>query len=126
MRVLGGVAAIFLISAANGATVVAQTSRSVTFDLVKPGSTPGAFACAVTGPGGPARWVVTQGAAEGGVRRMLAQTSQVPDASRLPYCLLKTFRGADVDIVVLIRPMSGDRARAGGIVWRAQDGQNYY
>ncbi len=125
MRVRGGVAAIFLISAANGAAE-AQTSRSVTFDFVKLGSAPAAFACAVTGPGGPARWVVAQGTAEGGVRRVLAQTSQVPDASRMPYCLLKGYRGADVDIVVLVRPVSGDRAQAGGIVWRAQDAQNYY
>ncbi len=125
MRVVRRVAAIFLISAANGAAADAQTSRSVTFDFVKPGSTPDAFACAVTGPGGPARWVVTQGAAEGGVRRVLAQTSQAPDASRVPYCLLKAYRGADVDVVVLIRPVSGDRAQAGGLVWRAQDGQNY-
>jgi hypothetical protein len=104
----------------------AQTSRSVTFDFLRPGSVPGAFDCDVTGPGGPGRWVVIQAMAEGGIRRVLAQTSQVADASRIPYCLLKNYRGADVDVVVLIRPVSGDRAQAGGLVWRAQDRQNYY
>ena len=104
----------------------AQGSRSVTFDFQRPGSAPGAFDCDVTGPGGPARWVVTQAMAEGGIRRVLAQTSQVADASRLPHCLLKNYRGADVDIVVLIRPVSGERAQAGGLVWRALDKQNYY
>ncbi len=89
MRILNGVAATFLILAANSAAAGAQTSRSVTFDFVKLGSAPGAFACAVTGPGGPARWVVAQGTAEGGVRRVLAQTSQVPHARRMPYCLPK-------------------------------------
>jgi hypothetical protein len=104
----------------------AQSSRSVTFDFLKPGSAPGAFDCGVTGPGGPGRWVVTQAMAEGGIRRVLAQTSQVADASRVPYCLLRNYRGADVDVVVLIRPVSGERAQAGGLVWRAQDAQNYY
>ncbi|HEY7610927.1 MAG TPA: hypothetical protein VIF14_16985 [Alphaproteobacteria bacterium] len=112
-------------SAAAGAAD-AQSSRSVTFDFLKPGSEPGAFACDVTGPGGPARWVVTQAMAEGGIRRVLAQTSQVADASRMPHCLLRNYRGGDVDVVVLIRPVSGGRAQAGGLVWRAQDKQNYY
>ena len=104
----------------------AQSSRSVTFDFLKPGSGPRAFACDVTGPGGPARWVVTQAMAEGGIRRVLSQTSQVADMSRMPHCLLRNYRGGDVDVVVLIRPVSGDRAQAGGLVWRAQDKQNYY
>ncbi len=104
----------------------AQSSRSVTFDFLRTGSVPGAFDCGVTGPGGPGRWVVTQAMAEGGIRRVLAQTSQVADASRVPHCLLKNYRGGDVDIVVLIRPVSGDRVQAGGIVWRAQDRLNYY
>lgn len=104
----------------------AQGSRSVTFDFLKPGTAPGAFDCGVTGPGGPSRWVVTQAMADGGIRRVLAQTSQVADASRVPHCLLKNYRGADVDVVVLIRPVSGERARAGGIVWRAHDSRNFY
>jgi len=111
-------------AAAGGAS--AQSSRSVTFDFLKPGSVPGAFDCDVTGPGGPGRWVVTQAMAEGGIRRVLAQTSQFADPSRMPHCLLKNYRGAEVDVVVLIRPVSGERAQAGGLVWRAQDKQNYY
>lgn len=104
----------------------AQSSRSVTFDFLKPGTAPGAFACDVTGPGGVSRWVVTQSAADGGIRRVLAQTSQVAAPDRLPHCLLKNYRGADVDMVVLIRPVSGERAQAGGLVWRAQDKHSYY
>jgi hypothetical protein len=121
MALAAGAAALAAASLAG-----AQSSRSVTFDFLKPGSEPGAFACDVTGPGGPARWVVTQAMAEGGIRRVLAQTSQVADASRMPHCLLRNYRGGDVDVVVLIRTMSGDRAQAGGLVWRAQDKQNYY
>src|ERR671910_924062 len=75
--------------AALAGPAAAQTSRSVTFDFLKTGSVPGAFDCDVTGPGGPGRWVVIQAMAEGGIRRVLAQTSQVADASRMPYCLLK-------------------------------------
>ncbi|MGH7005071.1 MAG: hypothetical protein ACREIP_14090 [Alphaproteobacteria bacterium] len=105
---------------------VAQGSRSVTFDFQKPGAAPAAFACEVTGPGGPGRWVVTQALAEGGIRRVLAQTSQIAAPDRLPHCVLKNYRGADVDAVVLIRPVSGTRAQAGGIIWRVLDRQNYY
>lgn len=124
MRRVAILSALVLVAWSGGAA--AQSSRSVTFDFLKPGTAPGAFDCGVTGPGGPGRWVVTQATAEGGIRRVLAQTSQVADPSRLPHCLLKNYRGADVDVVVLIRPVSGERAQAGGIVWRAQDRLNYY
>jgi hypothetical protein len=124
MRWWHAVAAVTLVAGAGAAE--AQTSRSVTFDFVKPGTAPGAFACDVTGPGGPGRWVVTQAMAEGGIRRVLAQTSQVPAPDRLPHCLLKNFSAADIEAVVLIRPVSGERAQAGGILWRAQDRLNYY
>ena len=125
MRAWGLVPAAMVWAALAGATY-GQSSRSVTFDFLKPGTAPGAFDCDVTGPGGPSRWVVTQSAADGGIRRVLAQTSQVGAPDRLPHCLLKNYRGADVDVVVLIRPVSGERAQAGGLVWRAQDKQNYY
>jgi hypothetical protein len=104
----------------------AESSRSVTFDFLKPGTAPDALFCDVTGPGGPAQWVVTQATAEGGIRKVLAQTSQIADSARMPHCLLKNYHRADVDIVVLIRPVSGEHAQAGGIVWRAQDKYNYY
>ena len=32
----------------------------------------------------------------------------------------------DVDVVVLVRTVSGTRAEAGGIAWRVLDKQNYY
>jgi hypothetical protein len=115
-----------LAGGAFAAPAEAQSSRSVTFDFLKLGTTPGPFACEVTGPGGPGNWVVTQAPAEGGIRRVLAQTSQVAVPERFPHCLLKGYRAADVEIVVLIRPVSGTRAQAGGIVWRAVDRQNYY
>jgi hypothetical protein len=73
---------IGLAGLAAASAACAQSSRSVTFDFLKPGSVPGAFACDVTGPGGPGRWVVTQAPAEGGIRRVLAQTSQVGDRVR--------------------------------------------
>lgn len=119
-------AGLILAAAAFATGAQAQSSRSVTFDFMRPGAVPAAFACDVTGPGGPARWVVTQALAEGGIRRVFAQTSQVAGADRMPHCLLKGYRGADVDVVVLIRPVSGDRAQAGGLVWHAYDKQNFY
>lgn len=118
--------AILLLGLAWSAAAAAQGSRSVTFDFQKPGTAPAAFECDVTGPGGPGRWVVTQALAEGGIRRVLAQTSQIAAPDRLPHCLLKNYRRADVDVVVLVRTVSGTRAEAGGIAWRVLDKQNYY
>lgn len=115
-----------LLAHAAASAAAAQGSRSVTFDFQKLGTAPGAFDCGVTGPGGPGRWAVTQALAEGGIRRVLAQTSQVAAPDRLPHCVLRNFRGADVDVVVLIRPVSGALAQAGGIAWRMLDKQNFY
>lgn len=104
----------------------AQGSRSVTFDHQKPGTPPGAFDCDVSGPGGPGRWVITQALADGGIRRVLAQTSQVAAPDRLPICVLKNFSRADVNVVALVRTVSGTRTEAGGIAWRVLDRQNFY
>jgi hypothetical protein len=125
-RRLGPAAAIFALGVAAAGAAGAQSTRSVTFDFLKPGAVPHDFACGVSGPGGPARWVVTQAMAEGGIRKVLAQTSQVADAGRMPYCLLRRYSRADVDVVVLVRPVSGDHAQAGGVVWHARDGRNFY
>lgn len=104
----------------------AQSARSVTFDQYRPGTAPGVFACETAGPGLPGRWAVTQALAEGGVRRVFAQTSQAGPPDRVPHCLLRGYRAADVDIVALVKPVSGDIAQAGGIVFRAVDHQNFY
>ncbi|MCW5771052.1 MAG: hypothetical protein KIT16_05395 [Rhodospirillaceae bacterium] len=119
-------AGLIACAALSGGTAQAQSSRSVTFDFMKAGAVPRAFACDTTGPGGPGRWVVTQAMAEGGIRKVFAQTSQVAGQDRMPHCLLKGYRRADVDVVVLIRPVSGDHAQAGGLIWHAADKQNFY
>src|SRR5690606_12692283 len=74
----------------------------------------------------PARWAVTQALAEGGIRRIFAQTSQVASPERLPLCLLRQWDAADVDVAALVRPVSGGPAEAGGRVWRGRDGENFY
>ena len=116
--------AMFTVAAVPSA--LAQGSRSVTFDHQKPGTSPTAFDCDVSGPGGPGRWVITQALADGGIRRVLAQTSQVPSPDRFPICALRDYRRADVDVVALVRPVSGTRVEAGGIAWRVLDRQNFY
>src|SRR5262245_57310911 len=108
------VSVALVLSTAAAGLALGQGSRSVTFDFLKLGTAPSAFDCDVTGPGGPARWVVTQSPAEGGIRRVLAQTSQIAAPDRLPHCLLRNYRGADVDVVALVRPVGGERAQAGG------------
>ncbi len=57
---------------------------------------------------------------------VLAQTSHDSNAGRFPLAI---FDGANVrnsDVSVRIKPVGGQEDRAGGVVWRYRDPNNYY
>jgi hypothetical protein len=107
-----GIAAVAA-SAAAGAQVLR-------FDADPLGAPPAGWTCGVTGRGTP-HWAVSPapGASSG---RVLLQSGR----GTFPWCVLAGAALADGFVQVRFWPVSGREDQAGGVVWRWQDGDNYY
>jgi hypothetical protein len=103
----------------------AQTARTITFDQDKVGAPPQGFSTALTGQGKPGVWVVMKDPApdRGNV---LAQTDAAPTDYRFPVCVLDDVSAKDLDLSVMVKPVTGRGDQAAGLVWRYQDHNNYY
>ena len=80
---------------------------------------------ALLGAGDAPRWRVMRNAgAAGGA--MIGDVSGEAHDVRYPACFFDALAARDLEISVDITPMSGEMDRAGGLIVRAKDDQNYY
>lgn len=98
--------------------VVAET---ITFDQDMVGSVPSGWTAGVTGRGGH-RWSVEADAGAPSKPNVLKQSGQ----GDFPWCVKNGPRFADGYVEMKFKPVSGKDDMAGGVVWRWQDGDNYY
>lgn len=113
-------------SARAAAPPIPANATVFNFDEDKAGKMPQAFTPAITGSGGPMKWMTgfARDAASG--QQMLTQLSSEKISKRYLQLIHKTMTATDVDISVKLRTVRGDLARSGGIVFRQRDGNNYY
>jgi len=105
-----------LVGAARGEAV------KVDFENAAVGSPPPEFSTALTNGGKPGLWVVERN----DPGNALVQKSDDPTSGRFPLCIYDALSARDVDVSVRVKPISGEKDRAGGIVWRYRDPNNYY
>ena len=91
------------------------------FDQARPGTMPAGWECGVTGRGS-SRWVVTADKSAPSAPNVFRQSG----SGTFPWCVKKAASLADGFVEVKFKPELGDQDRAGGLVWRWQDGDNYY
>ena len=103
-------------AAALAATAVAQT-LDFTADTV--GAPPAGWTCGVTGRGTP-KWAVTADPESKG--NVLMQSG----SGTFPWCVRSGTAVTDGSVETTFKPISGREDRAGGVVWRWKDGDNYY
>jgi hypothetical protein len=97
----------------------------ISFSGTQVGSTPSDFEVQRTGNGGPAQWIVVPDAtAQGGLA--LEQASRDKADYRFPLAVYKAFSGANVEVQVRFKPVSGAVDRAGGIAVRLTTPDDYY
>ena len=100
------------------ATAIAETQD---FDKVEVGQLPAGWVAGVTGNGSP-KWAVTEDASAPSQPNVLKQSGE----GTFPWCVKKDASLVDGYVEVKFKPISGSEDQAGGIVWRWQDGDNYY
>jgi len=115
----------FCVFALLSVAVIAE-AQSVDFNKDKAGEPPKGFSTALTGLGKAGVWVVMKDDASPSQGNVLAQTDADATGYRFPLCVYDGLTAKDADISVKIKPVSGKKDQAAGIVWRYRDKDNYY
>lgn len=96
-------------------------SGTVNFDGLPTGAPPPGWKATQTGQG-HARWTVEAEASAPSRPNVLKQSGE----ASFPVCLKRGTHLQDGFVEVKFKPVGGREDRAGGLVWRAKDADNYY
>jgi hypothetical protein len=96
------------------------------FDSDTPGQLPAKFHSAKTGGGTQEKWVVTADPSAPSKPNVMAQTSTDQTDYRFPLLISDEGSFQDLDLSVKFKAVSGSIDRAGGLVFRLKDPNNYY
>jgi len=96
------------------------------FDAGAPGKMPPGWTVAVAHSGGSPHWEILQDPSAPSPPNVLAQVSTGWNDARGPLAILNNVSVKDGDLSVKIKPVGGKHDRAGGLVWRYHDPENYY
>ncbi len=96
------------------------------FDNDAPGQLPAKFHTGKTGGGAPEKWAVTADPTAPSKPNVVAQTSTDQTDYRFPLLIADEGSFQDLDISVKFKAVSGRVDRAGGLVLRLKDPNNYY
>jgi hypothetical protein len=104
-------------------TLISATASAATvnFDDVAPGQLPAGWVGGCTGGGAP-RWSVEKDASAPTQPNVLKQSAE----GRYPWCVKQDASLKDGFVEVKFKALSGKEDQAGGLIWRWQDGDNYY
>ena len=104
----------------------AGKSTVYNFDSDTVGSVPAKFHSARTGQGTEGKWVVMSDATAPSKPNVVAQTSTDTTDYRFPLLIADEGSFNDLELSVRFKPVSGEVDRAGGLVFRLKDANNYY
>ena len=96
-------------------------AETVNFDDTKAGELPAGWLAGNTGSGTP-KWTVETDATAPSKPNVLKQSGE----GTFPWCVKKDISLKDGYVEVKFKPVAGNEDQAGGIIWRWQDGGNYY
>ena len=99
----------------------AVLADTIGFDKDGIGGLPTGWTCGVTGRGSP-KWTVEADTTAPSEPNVLKQSGK----GTFPWCAKKDVAIADGFVEVKFKPLQGREDRAGGLVWRWKDGDNYY
>jgi 3-keto-disaccharide hydrolase len=96
------------------------------FDADSGGQPPAKFHAARTGAGPESKWVVMPDRSAPSKPNVVVQTSTDPTDYRFPLLIADEASFRDLDLSIKFKAVSGSIDRAGGLVFRLKDPNNYY
>lgn len=121
MKILINVAAVLLFCGVVFAESDTLNKTTIDFDKISAGQLPDGWVKGVTGRGSP-KWSVEADTTAPSHPNVLKQSGN----GTYPWCVKKDVSLKDGYVEVKFKPISGSEDQAGGIIWRWQDGDNYY
>jgi hypothetical protein len=103
------------------AFALSASADTLNFDVAAPGKPPAGWTATKTGPG-ESKWTVERDPSAPSQPNVLKQSG----TAAYPVCLREGTNLQDGFVEVKFKPVSGEDDRAGGVVWRAKDADNYY
>lgn len=100
---------------------VPAMADTITFDPDKPGTLPVGWVAGVTGHGTP-KWSIEVDPTAPSKPHVLEQSG----SGDFPWCIRRGASLTDGFVEVKFKPLTGKDDQAGGVLWRWQDGDNYY
>jgi len=110
-----------MIGIAVAALASGAQAEMIDFDRDVPGALPAGWVAGVTGRGA-ANWSVAADADAPSPPNVLRQSG----TGDFPWCVKSDAALADGFVEVKFKPIAGNDDRAGGVVWRWKNGDNYY
>jgi hypothetical protein len=107
-------------------TLAASIGQTVNFDATPPGTLPPGWTTASSHPGMPPKWEVLKDPSAPSPPHVFAQVSRESAGQWCPLAILNRVDVKDGDLSVKLKPVAGREDRAGGLVWRYRDPDNYY
>ncbi len=104
----------------------AGASLTYNFDTDAVGGMPAKFHSARTGKGAESKWVVMADPTASSKPNVVAQTSTDTTDYRFPLLIADEGSFKDLELSVRFKAVSGEVDRAGGLVFRLKDANNYY
>ena len=96
------------------------------FDSDNPKEMPAKFHSARTGQGSEGKWIVTADSTAPSKPNVVAQTSTDKTDYRFPLLISDEGSFKDLELSVKFKAVEGEVDRAGGLVFRLKDANNYY
>ncbi len=96
-------------------------TTTIDFDKTSAGQLPAGWVGGLTGRGAP-KWSVEADATAPSRPNVLKQSGE----GTFPWCVKKDVSLTNGFVEVKFKPVSGKEDQAGGLIWRWQDGGNYY
>ena len=104
----------------------AGQTQAYNFDSDKVGEIPSGFHSARTGQGKEGKWAVTADASAPSKPNVVAQASRDRTDYRFPLLIADQGSFKNLEISVKFKAVEGEVDRAGGLVFRLKDANNYY
>jgi hypothetical protein len=104
----------------------ASSGKVITFDTARLGQTPPEWTVTMTNRGRAPHWEVIRDQSAPTQPYVFAQTAADRVGDRFPLAILNNVAMRDGEVSVRLKPVSGHDVRAGGLVWRYRDENNYY